>query len=232
MQDDSGSVRPPVRPNRERTQATQAALLAAARALFVRKGYADTGTPEIVAAAQVTRGALYHHFADKAALFLAVARQAADEVAHEIERGSTAARTPLQALIDGAEAYFAAMAQAGRARLLLLDAPAVLDAAQLLELSERAGARALEAGVRAAWPAGRPLDAATGRALTDLLSAAFDRAALAQARGEPAGAHRRAIELLLARLVGRDEAPTRPSPKRRINSKMAQHPASTKRNQL
>ena len=163
-----------------------------------------------MAAAQVTRGALYHHFADKAGLFLAVAQQAADEVAAEIDRGSARAATPLQALIDGAEAYFAAMARGGRARLLLLDAPAVLPAGQLLALSERAGARALQAGLQAAWTAGPggALPAAELAALAALLSAAFDRAALAIARGEPAAPYRQAMRRLLARLVGAEPTAT------------------------
>lgn len=221
MQQASRTARPPVVPNHERTQATQAALMAAARELFVCKGYADTSTPEIVAAAQVTRGALYHHFADKAALFLAVARQAADEVAAEIAHGSAAARTPLQGLIDGAEAYFAAMAQADRARLLLLDAPAVLRPEQLLELSERAGARELHAGLRAAWPAGvdEPPSEASAAALTSLLSAAFDRAALAIARGESATAYRSAVRTLLTRLVGQGKGINVSVPKARIKNK-------------
>jgi hypothetical protein len=50
--------------------------------------YAETGTPEIVAAAGVTRGARYHHFADRQALFAAVVERGAATVAEEIGRAS------------------------------------------------------------------------------------------------------------------------------------------------
>ena len=51
---------------------SRAALLRAGRELFAERGYAGVGTEEIVARAGVTRGALYHHFADKRDLFRAV----------------------------------------------------------------------------------------------------------------------------------------------------------------
>ena len=76
------------RSNRERTEATKRALIDAARVLFVERGYAETATPDIVQMAGVTRGALYHHFEDKRALFRAVVEQEAGAVAAAIEERS------------------------------------------------------------------------------------------------------------------------------------------------
>jgi len=56
----------------ERSAATQEALISAARRLWGERGYAEVGTPEIAEAAGVTRGAMYHQYADKASLFRAV----------------------------------------------------------------------------------------------------------------------------------------------------------------
>src|ERR1700754_3691004 len=94
------------RSNRDRTEATRRELIAAARKLFTEKSYAETSTPEIVAAAGVTRGALYHHFADKQALFRAVIEQEAAEVAAEIESASPPSLSPRNALLAGSDAYF------------------------------------------------------------------------------------------------------------------------------
>lgn len=185
--------------NRDRTEATRSALIAAARQLFVEKGYAETGTPEIVAAANVTRGALYHHFKDKADLFMAVARQAAEEVSQEISHEFTRRQSRLNALIRGAEAYFAAMSENGRSRLLLLDAPSVLSPAQVLELSDLAGAKELRIGLESVLPPTDrkiPLDE-----LTAIVSSAFDRAALAIANGESEKRYKAAITFLLMRLA-------------------------------
>lgn len=197
------------RSNPERSDATRSALIRAARQLFVTKGYANTSTPEVVEAAQVTRGALYHHFVDKAGLFMAVSLQAAHEVARTIEAQSKATRSPMAALERGAEAYFVAMASEGRARLLLLDAPAFLSPGQLLELSEAAGASQLKAGLQALM--GDDSSPATAlAALTDLLSAAFDRAALAIANGAAEDDYKQAIRVLLTGL------PALPRPRARL----------------
>lgn len=184
------------RSNKERTETTRAALIDAARALFVEKGYAETGTPEIVAAAGVTRGALYHHFTDKAALFRAVVEREAAAVAARIESDTTDETSPIEALMTGAEAYFAAMSEPGRTRLLLLDGPAVLGPEAMNEIDRDTGARELREGLGYAMDKGIlkavPLDAVTA-----LLSAAFDRAALAIVSGEPADEYRAAMGALI-----------------------------------
>ncbi|MDR7034905.1 helix-turn-helix domain-containing protein [Mesorhizobium sp. BE184] len=172
------------RSNRDRTDATRADLIAAARQLFTEKSYAETGTPEIVARAGVTRGALYHHFKDKQALFWAVAEQEAEAVAAEIERATPPdAQSPRDALLAGSDAYLDAMRAPGRTRLLLLDGPAVLGRAGMDEIDKRHGNRTLREGLVAAMRSGtmRKLPA---DALTSLLAAAFDRAALAIDAGE------------------------------------------------
>ncbi|MBS3650960.1 TetR/AcrR family transcriptional regulator [Pseudaminobacter sp. 19-2017] len=165
------------RTNRERTEATRAALIKAARSLFVEKGYAETGTPEIVAAAGVTRGALYHHFADKQALFRAVVEHESAAVAEEIVRKSSDG-TAIEMLIAGGNAFFSAMAVPGRTRLLLLDGPAVLGRAEMDAIDARHAGRTLREGLAYAMEQGEirplPLDQ-----LCALLGAAFDRAALA-----------------------------------------------------
>lgn len=187
------------RSNRERTEATRAALIEAARALFVARGYADTGTPEIVAAAGVTRGALYHHFADKQALFRAVVEQESAAVAREIEQATAEASSPRQALLQGGEAFLRAMSHAGRTRLLLLDGPAVLGRVEMNAIDDTHGARTLREGIAEATRQGGmrslPVDA-----LAAVLAAAFDRAALEIESGARVKDYRQVIESMIGGL--------------------------------
>ncbi|MFY8030916.1 MAG: TetR family transcriptional regulator [Devosia sp.] len=189
------------RNTREGTEATRLALVAAGRRLFVERGYADTPTPDIVAAAGVTRGALYHHFADKKALFTAVAIAEAAAVAAAIDAASAPAATPREALVEGASAYFGAMAAPGRVRLLLLEAPAVLGVDGLGEIDRDHAEDRLLAGVRDYLGPKVPEDEVV--AATALLSAAFDRAVLEIDRGGSAALYQRGIARLIDAL-GRD----------------------------
>ncbi len=177
------------RSNEDRRAATRGALLGAARRLFVKNGYAETGTPEIVATADVTRGALYHHFPDKAALLRAILEDEAAAVAADLAK--VGREDPLQSLLDGAEAYFRAMAVPGRVRLLLIEGPAVLGPDVMAEISGGRDAAELRAGLEALG-CESDLDA-----VTDMLSAAFDRAALEVAGGGRIEAYRAGLERML-----------------------------------
>lgn len=165
------------RSNRDRSDTTRTALIAAARALFIEKPYVEIGTPEIVAKAGVTRGALYHHFADKQALFAAVTDAEAAAVAREIEQSSPEGTSPADALLAGGRAYLDAMAVPGRTRLLLIDAPAVLGHAEAKAIDMCHSASTLQYGLSLAIEAGVLPPLPLGP-LTGMISAAFDQAAL------------------------------------------------------
>ena len=189
----------PSRTNRERTETTRLALIEAARALFVSKGYGDTSTPEIAEAAGITRGALYHHFADKRDLFRQVLRREAEAVAADIEAATPERLTPRKALLDGSEAYLNAMTVPGRTRLLLIDGPAVLGLAEVMAMDDATSANSLRQGLARA---GMGKGEVSPDALARLLSAAFDRAALEIDAGADAKDIRTAMLWLLEQALG------------------------------
>jgi AcrR family transcriptional regulator len=200
----SARARPAPRSNRERTETTRQALLDAARGLFVQHGYADTATPQVCAAAGITRGALYHHFVDKRDLFRQLLLREAQAVADAIAAATPAGLDARRALLAGGEAYLDAMRVPGRTRLLLVEGPAALGAAEMRALDEAHAAASLREGLR---EAGLALPAATAAAVASLLSAAFDRAALDMDGGADARAVRAGMQWLLRRLLPADAAP-------------------------
>ena len=189
------------RSNADRSLAMRDALIRAGRALFIGKGYADTSTPEIVAAANVTRGALYHHFEDKAALFRAVIVAESERLAMAINAATEGCTSAADALDTGTDAYLDAMTQSGRTRLLLVDGPAVLghDAMDVIDRETSGGT--IVVGLSAAL--GREPDARM-EAMGRLLSAAFERAALDISVGADSLIYRAELKRMLAQACRRD----------------------------
>lgn len=185
--------------NVERTEQTRRALVEAGRALFVEHGFQATGTPEIVARAGLTRGALYHHFADKRALFQAVLEAEGAAVAGEIEAGARDAGDALETLRLGAKAYFKAMSDPARARLLLVEGPAALGPQEMRRIDLETGGRELRLGLAEAMNG--KVTKAEVEARADLISAMFDRAALARANGSTKAAYERALDAILVAVV-------------------------------
>lgn len=106
-------------------QETMERLLQVAREEFADKGYADTALEMVADIAQVTRGALYHHFKNKKGLFLAVLdlvqREVSERVASEAGRSSE----PWEQLLLGCRAFIAAAVEPQNMRIMLIDGPAV-----------------------------------------------------------------------------------------------------------
>jgi AcrR family transcriptional regulator len=121
----------------ERTAATREALVSAGRALFGARGYADVGTEEIVRTAGVSRGALYHQFADKAELFAAVFESVEEATSARIVAAVTAASPddPIAAMQLGTAVFLDICTEPEMARIMLLDAPAVLGAQGWTDIS-------------------------------------------------------------------------------------------------
>jgi AcrR family transcriptional regulator len=173
----------------ERSEATRAALIGAGRRLFAERGYAEVGTEEIVRAAGVTRGALYHHFAGKRELLEAVYEQIEAEVTQRIATGALGAADPMEALRLGTELFLDACLEPEVQQIVLLDAPAVLGWERWREVAADHGLGLVEATLGAAMEAGslprQPL-----KPLAHVLMGALDEAAMLVARADDVEAAR------------------------------------------
>jgi AcrR family transcriptional regulator len=170
--------------------------------LFASRGFAATGTEDLVHAAGVTRGALYHHFADKRALFRAVVDAVQAEVGNEVEAAAAPFDDPWQQLDVGCSAFLRAATDPLRQRIMLVDGPAVLgwDAWRAMDsqYSLRSLKQVLSILVDEAVIADQPVDP-----LAHLLSGAMNEAALWVAQSsEPSRALREATSALGVLLSG------------------------------
>jgi AcrR family transcriptional regulator len=185
----------------ERTASTRSALIAAARRLFTERGYEGVGTEEIVRAAGVTRGALYHHFGGKAELLEAVYERLEAESTERVARvvlGSEL-ESPLAAMRAGIEAFLDECAKPELQRIGLRDAPAVLGWERWREIAAVNGLGLIEASLSAAIEAGEIRELPV-RPTAHLLLGALDEAAMLVARSEDPGTRAEVTVVLLALL--------------------------------
>jgi AcrR family transcriptional regulator len=184
------------------SEATRAKLLLAARQLFGARGYAAVGTEEVVRAAGVTRGALYHQFADKRALFSAVFEELEGElIASAAARMAEHPHDMVAAFKAACRGWLEACARPEAEQIVLLDAPAVLGWEAWREIGERYGLgvvmASLEAGMEAGALARQPV-----RPLAHVLVGALDEAALYVARADDREAALAETDQIIDRLIG------------------------------
>ncbi|HEX2038099.1 MAG TPA: TetR/AcrR family transcriptional regulator [Acidimicrobiales bacterium] len=185
----------------ERSAATRAALLRAARRLFTEKGFFATGREEIAQAAGVTRGALYHHFAGKEELFRAVLEELEQEVLARVAEQAVKAADPLDQLAIGSAAYLDAAMDPAVQRICLLDGPSVLGWDTRQELAETYGMGLIRQVLLEAMEAGhierRPVEP-----LAHVLMAGLHEAAMYVARSPNPRKARNEVGAVVERIVG------------------------------
>jgi AcrR family transcriptional regulator len=186
----------------DRSAATRGALVAAARRLFAERSFAGVGTEAIVREAGLTRGALYHQFADKTELFAAVFEAVeADTTRRIAERIAGAAVTdPLEAMALGAEAWLDACRQPEVQQIVLLDAPAVLGWERWRAIGQQHAMALVVGTLTAAVEAGRIPDQPV-LPLAHLLIGALDEAALYVARAADQEQARDEVQAVVGRLI-------------------------------
>ncbi|WP_018657508.1 TetR/AcrR family transcriptional regulator [Actinomadura flavalba] len=181
---------------------TRRLLLDRGRRLFARYGYADVGVGELAATADVTKGAIYHHFTGKAAVFRAILEQVQEEVGARVAAAADARTDPWDRFTAGCHAFLEAGADPAVRRIMLIDGPAVLGWDEWRRMDEAASGRhlveALEELVAAGTIAPQPV-----APLARLISGALNEAALWLAQeGDAAdvGATTAALDRLLGGL--------------------------------
>jgi AcrR family transcriptional regulator len=182
-------------------EATTAALITAARAVFAERGYAGVSTEEIVQRAGVTRGALYHHFpGGKESLFQAVLVEVSAETTRDIAGRAVAAGDPWNELVVGINAFLDACMTAEMQRIVLIDGPSVLGWDLWRAIDADHGLGLLEAAVQAAMDGGHLLPG-SARAVAHVLLGALDEAAMVVARADDPVAARAEMGQTVARLL-------------------------------
>jgi AcrR family transcriptional regulator len=193
----------PRRTQADRSAATRDALVAAARGLFAAQGFAEVSTDAIVAAASVTRGALYHQFADKTALFDVVLDAVEADIARRLTDGvATAGITdPIEAIRHVIRDWLDICVEPEIHRIALIDGPSVVGWARWREVCQRHVFGLAQALLEGGIERGRiPLQPV--RPLAHVLMGASDEAALyvaeaadrPQARAEMIGVLDRLID--------------------------------------
>jgi len=133
---------------------TKRTLVEVAEALFTEHGYANASLDAIVAGAEVTKGALYHHFSGKQALFEAVFEKVESETAKEIEQEMKGVKDPWDKALTGLRSFLVAVQEPAYRRIVIQDGPAVLGYERYREQEERSAFGVVQDIVRTVLTAG------------------------------------------------------------------------------
>ena len=181
-------------------EATRAALVASARALFAERGYAAVGTEEIVARAGVTRGALYHHFGDKRDLMRAVLHDLARELAEASATAALKETDQWRQILAAVDAFLDACTDPAVQRIMMTDAPSVLGWDEWREIDTQYGLGLVKASLENAMETGL-IARQSVDPLAHLLVGALDEAAMYISRAPDSKMARREMGESIERML-------------------------------
>jgi AcrR family transcriptional regulator len=116
----------PISRRAEYSEATRRALLDSARALFLGNGYAATSLDEVAAGARVTKGAVYHHFSSKRALYEALTEEVEQQAVATILEAAANHESPWDGAVAGLDAFLELCVDPVYSRLCFQEGPAVM----------------------------------------------------------------------------------------------------------
>jgi AcrR family transcriptional regulator len=185
-------------------RATRGQLIEVATGLFAEHGYEGTSIEAVLTAAGVSRGALYHHFAGKEALFTAVLEALNERITVQLTEIISASADPAEAVRTAALAWIDLAGDPVIQRIMLVDAPSVLGWEQWRAMDEGRTVGAMRDMLQAVADTGRLPGELVGP-FAHMILAALDEAALVVARAPDSRAavaeERQAVEEFLARLL-------------------------------
>ena len=185
-------------------RATRGQLIEVATSLFADRGYEGTSIEAVLAAAGVSRGALYHHFAGKEALFTAVLEAVSERITAQLTEVISGCTDPVDAVRTGALGWIDLAGDPVIQRIMLVDAPSVLGWEQWRAMDEGRTVGAMRAMLQAVSDTGRLPGELVGP-FAHMILAALDEAAMVVARASDTrvavAEERQAVEEFLARLL-------------------------------
>ncbi|RSM70312.1 TetR/AcrR family transcriptional regulator [Kibdelosporangium aridum] len=119
------------------SESTKQALVDSASDLFTKNGYAATSLDAIVKRARVTKGALYHHFSGKQALFEAAFHQVETQAMAQLTKAIDGDGSPWERALDGVQEYIKVCLDPTYQRLVIREAPVVMGYERWRECEER-----------------------------------------------------------------------------------------------
>jgi AcrR family transcriptional regulator len=190
----------------EKSASTRTRIIAAARRLFAASGYDGTSTESVLEATKLSRGALYHHFENKEALFTAVLEAVEEDVTARTARIPAGVTDPVEALRAAFHSFLAQACEPEVRQIVLIDAHSVVGWQKWREIEERHGLGRLKQALKIIAATGRiredMVDVFAHILLASLIEVAF---LVARSPDPPAAADtgRKAMNELLERLLGK-----------------------------